>query len=127
MALRPFWVSRHAAWRAAVTRIGQYTPLHLASRAGSSAVVAALLKAGADAGARATTTGVTTLHLAASAGNADVVKLLLDAGADANAKESEWGQTPLMFAAAQNRPEAIAMLLARGADPAVTTTVIDIA
>src|SRR5947209_7584562 len=33
---------------AAVTRIGQYTPLHLASKAGSFPVVDALLKAGAS-------------------------------------------------------------------------------
>ena len=64
---------------AAVTRIGQYTPLHLASKAGSVPVVQALLKAGASPAAKTTNTGVTALHLAASSGNADVVKVLLDA------------------------------------------------
>jgi len=111
---------------AAVTRIGQYTPLHLASKSGSAAVVTTLLKAGADPAARATTTGVTALHLAASAGSADIVKMLIDKGADPNARESEWGQTPLMFAAAQNRPDAIKALLAGGADPKIATRVIDI-
>src|SRR5262245_29344392 len=46
---------------AAVTRIGQYTPLHLASRAGSVAVVDALLKSGAAVSARPTNPGGTAL------------------------------------------------------------------
>jgi ankyrin repeat protein len=112
---------------AAVTRIGQYTPLHIASRAGNPAVVQALLKAGANVSARTTTSGVTPLHLAASSGNAEVVALLLDHGADADARESEWGQTPLMFAAADNRVDAIRILLARGADATIKTKTIDIA
>jgi ankyrin repeat protein len=112
---------------AAVTRIGHYTPLHLASRAGNAAVAQALVKAGADVSARTTTSGVTPLHLAAASGNSAIITLLLDKGADANAKESEWGQTPLMFAAADNRAEAISLLLARGADATITTRTIDIA
>jgi ankyrin repeat protein len=110
----------------AVTRIGQYTPLHLASKAGSGPVVRALLQSGADVKARTTSTGVTALHLAAASGSADVMKALLDAGADVNARESEWGQTALIFAAAQNRVEAIRTLMANGADPTVTTKVIDV-
>ena len=50
---------------AAVTRIGQYTPLHLAGRDGSGAVVRSMLKAGADRAATPTESGVTALHLAA--------------------------------------------------------------
>ena len=110
----------------AVTRIGQYTPLHLASRAGSAAAVTALLKAGAEVDAATSTSGATPLHLAASAGVPAVVTALLDAKADVNARESEWGQTPLIFAAALNRVEAIKVLLARGADPNVTSKVIDL-
>jgi ankyrin repeat protein len=112
---------------AAVTRIGHYTPLHVASRAGNPAVVQALLKAGANVSARTTTSGVTPLHLAAASGSAAVVELLLDHGADADAGESEWGQTPLMFAAAENRVDAIRLLLERGADATIKTRTIDIA
>ncbi|HMA23714.1 MAG TPA: ankyrin repeat domain-containing protein, partial [Gemmatimonadaceae bacterium] len=44
----------------AVTRIGNYTPLHIASKAGSGSVVRALLKAGSDPNV-ATTSGATAL------------------------------------------------------------------
>jgi len=50
----------------AVTRIGQYTPLHLASRSGNVDAVKALLSAGAAVDARTSTTGVTPLHLPSS-------------------------------------------------------------
>src|SRR2546422_1872454 len=50
---------------AALTRIGQYTPPHLASRAGSAPRGQAPIKAGADVGAGTTTTAVTALPLAA--------------------------------------------------------------
>ena len=46
----------------AVTRIGQYTPLHLAARAGSPAAVEALLKAQAPVSVKASTRGVAPLH-----------------------------------------------------------------
>src|SRR5262249_18761483 len=111
----------------AVTRIGQYTPLHLASKSGNTAVVDALLKAGADVKARTTNTGVTPLHLAAGAGSVEAAKRLIDGGADVNAKEAEWGQTPLIFAAAQNRVDVIRILLARGADPKIATKTVDVA
>ena len=65
----------------AVTRIGDYTPLHVASEVGSAPVVAALIKAGADPKAL-TTTGVTPLHLAALSGNASAITALVAAGAD---------------------------------------------
>ena len=111
---------------AAVTRIGQYTPLHVAARAGSDAVAAVLLKAGAVVDAKALPSGATPLHLAASAGSAAIVTRLIDAGADKNAREAEWGQTPLIFAAAFNRVEAIKALTAKGADPNIASTFIDI-
>src|SRR6188472_1858982 len=52
----------------ATTRLGGYTPLHLASQTGTRAVVEALAGRGADVNARATT-GATPLMLAASSGN----------------------------------------------------------
>ncbi len=102
------------------TRIGAYTPLHIAARTGNPAVVRALLAAGADVKAT-TTSGATALHFAAAAGNPDVVKALLAKGADPNAKESNWGQTPLVFAAEYNRAAAIQVLMKHGADPSIHT------
>src|SRR4029453_17131298 len=70
----------------AQTRIGAYTPLHIAARTGNPAVVRPLLSGGRD-GKAPTTSGATALPLAAAAGNADVVKALLAKGADPNARE----------------------------------------
>ena len=76
----------------AVTRIGQYTPLHLAAQAGNAAVVKALLKAGADVNAEVDPSGVTR----AAPGRAVRQRrrrstLLLDAKADVNATRSRMG------------------------------------
>ena len=108
----------------ALTRVGAYTPLHLASSRGHAAAVARLLDTGSKVGAF-TATGVQPLHLAAQAGTADAVKALLDRGAEINAKDKTHGRTPLMFAASQDRLDATKLLLARGADARLTTTVID--
>ena len=66
----------------ALTRVGAYTPLHLASGRGHAAAVERLLKAGSRVAAL-TSTGVQALHLAAQSGSAPTVTALLDAGADA--------------------------------------------
>jgi ankyrin repeat protein len=110
----------------AVTRIGEHTPLHVASTAGHGSVVSALVEAGADVSA-ATTAGATPLHFAAASGSAEAVAVLLDRGADPDAREPQWGQTPLMFAAAAGRADAITALLDGGADPRITARVVDIA
>ena len=109
----------------AVTRIGTYTPLHVASEAGSAAAVEALLAAGSDANA-VTTTGVTPLHLAAMAGSAAAIDALVARGAAVNATEPAFGQTPLMLAAATGRVDAIRVLLRRGADPSIAAKVVDL-
>jgi ankyrin repeat protein len=109
----------------ATTRIGAYTPLHIASKSGMSGVVKVLLNAGADANA-GTTSGATPLHLAAAGGNPDAVNALLDHGAKADARESEWNQTPLVFAAEYDRPAAITALLKRGADPSIHTATLNL-
>ena len=109
----------------AVTRNGAYTPLLVASEAGSALVVEALLKAGADAKAT-TTTGVTPLHLTALSGSAASASALLARGADPNAKEPAWGQTPLMLAAARGRTDVVKVLLQKGADPSITANVLDL-
>jgi uncharacterized protein len=108
----------------ALTRVGAYTALHLASSRGHAAAITRLLTAGGKAGAF-TATGVQPLHLAAQAGNIEAVKALLDRGADINAKDKTHGRTPLVFAASQDRVDALKLLLARGADARQTTTVID--
>jgi ankyrin repeat protein len=108
----------------ALTRVGAYTPLHLASSRGHAAAVARLLNAGSKVTAL-TATGVQPLHLAAQAGDVETVKALLDGSADINAKDKTHGRTPLVFAASQDRVDALKLLLARGADARLTTSVID--
>jgi ankyrin repeat protein len=107
------------------TRIGAYTPLHIAARTGSPAVVRALLAAGSDVKAT-TASGATALHFAAAAGNPDVVKALLAKGADPNARESAWGQTPLVFAAEYGRAAAVEVLMTHGADPSIRTRLLNL-
>jgi ankyrin repeat protein len=109
----------------AVTRIGGYTPLHIASKSGSAAIVKALLNAKSNANV-VTTSGATALHFAAAAGSVDAVNALLDHKADINAREMEWGQTPLIFAAANDRGLVIRALLKRGADASVLTKVVSL-
>jgi len=109
----------------ATTRIGNYTPLHVASRDANGTVVRELVAAGADVKAP-TSTGATPLHLAAAGGSAMAVEALLEKGADPNAREDEWGQTPLIFAAEHDRPAAITALLKHGADPSIHTKEVDI-
>ncbi|MGH7468638.1 MAG: ankyrin repeat domain-containing protein, partial [Longimicrobiales bacterium] len=116
---------RSKANQNALTRIGAYTPLHVAGEAGSARVVAALLKAGSNA-KLITSTGVTALHLAALGGSAAATRALLDHGADMNAKEPAWGQTPLMIAASHGRTEAVKVLLKGGADHRIAARVVDL-
>jgi len=109
----------------AETRIGRYTPLHVAAKGGHAAVIRRLVDAKADVSVL-TTTGATALHFAAEGGNAEAVAILLDAGAVINVREPQWGQTPLMFAAGSGRTEVVKLLLARGADPRATGSVVDL-
>jgi ankyrin repeat protein len=107
-----------------LTRVGAYTPLHLASSRGHAAVVTRLLEAGSKPAA-VTSTGVQPIHLAAQAGNAEAVSALISGGADVNARDGTHGRTPLVFATSQNRLAAMKVLLAKGADPLASTNVID--
>ncbi len=106
------------------TRLGQYTPLHLASSRGHASVVGRLLEAGSAVGALSET-GVEPIHLAAQAGSPDAVTLLLGRGADVNAQDRTHGRSPLVFAVAHNRIEVMKVLIAKGADIARPTKVID--
>ena len=106
----------------AETRVGAVTPLILAARNGSGALIAALLKAGADPG-KAASTGATPLMSAATSGSVDAVKALVDGGADLNAREKTNGQTALMFAAWENRADVVRLLVTRGAHPGLSSFV----
>jgi len=106
----------------AATRIGGYSPLFMAAKSGSPAVVTLLLKAGADAKHKAGD-GLTPLMMASMAGDKESVRLLIEHGADVNGKETENGQTPLIFAASFDRPDVIEELIKHGADVNVGTPV----
>ncbi len=108
------------------TRVGGYTPLHLASRAGNVEVAAALLNAGADPD-MLTATGAASLHFAAEADAAGVVAALVGHGADANVRDGYSGRTPSMFAAARNSTAALRALLDAGADPDLVSDTRDYA
>jgi ankyrin repeat protein len=106
----------------ATTRLGSYTPLFMAAKAGASGVLDLLLKAGADPKGKGTD-GINALMMAAMAGKKEAVRLLIENGADVNSKESEHGQTPLIFAAAFNRPEVVDELIKHGADMNLATVI----
>lgn len=108
----------------AITRLGSYTPLHLASRNGHAGVARELLDGGADP-APVSATGVTPLHFAAAAGVPGVIETLIEHGADVDAAEPAKGQTPLMFAAAAGRLAAVSSLLEHGANYEIASTVVD--
>ena len=110
-----------------VTRIGAYTPLHLASQVGNAEIVRILLKAGSLLQPTSNSVGGTMpLHFAAASGNVDAVRALLDVGARPNVLETTWGQTPLMFGAAKGRTDVVRVLLEGGANPATMTKVTNI-
>jgi ankyrin repeat protein len=116
-ALTGTLLKAHANVRA-VTRIGNYTPLLIASKTGNAVVIKALIKAGSDVNA-VTNNGTTSLHFAASAGDPDAVTALIEHGANVNARDSAWGRTPLIFAAEKDRAAAITVLMKHGADASV--------
>jgi ankyrin repeat protein len=110
----------------ATTRLGDYRPLHLASRAGQSEAISSLLEAGAEVDAAAST-GVTSLHYAAAAGRADAVEALLAHGASVDRPAGDDELTPLMWAAAANRVASVRTLLKAGADVSLTSRVVEYA
>jgi ankyrin repeat protein len=110
----------------AATRLGAITPLFMAAKNGSEAMIELLLKAGADANST-DEHGTTVLMTAAASGSAGAVRSLIDHGADVNAREGAHGQTALMFAASLNRGAAIQVLLEHRADPNIATKAVKLA
>src|SRR5262249_55831640 len=89
-------------------------PVALAAANGDAALVARLLKAGADAGV-SRWNGETALMIAAGAGSLESVGALARAGADVNAAEPKGRQTALMWAAAEGHADVVSGLIALGA------------
>ena len=110
----------------ATSRLGRYTPLHVASQGGAAPVVTALLARGAEVTAT-TGTGATR----ADAGGAVGPRRDGDGAARGQGRRQRGraahGQTALMFAAAYDRAEVVRLLVARGATVDVTSKVVDLA
>ena len=106
------------------TRLGGYTPLHLASREGRALAVATLLEAGSQPGTL-TSSGASAIHLAAQSGNTEAIRALLAHGAEVNARDTRADRTPLIFATAKGRIAAVEALLGAGADVTLASRVVD--
>jgi ankyrin repeat protein len=111
------------------------SPLVVASHAGQSAIVAALLEAGADP--NAARAGYTALHVAALRGDVATARALLGHGANPNAPQQKGsptkrlrsghaldhrltGATPFILAVRACQYDMMRLLVASGADPALT-------
>ena len=91
-------------------------PLHHAVRCGDTAMIALMLRHGADVDGPDRRNGFTALMIASATGNRRAVTLLLDHGAKINGVIP--GASPLRLAARSNRVGVVTDLLARGAKPA---------
>jgi ankyrin repeat protein len=95
------------------------TPLMVAARLASPALVAELIAAGADVHA-VNKDGNQALWLACVTEQCENIALLVSAGIAVDHANVN-GATPLMFAASSGREKAVAALLAAGADPLLGT------
>ena len=107
------------------TRLGDLTPMLMASKNGNADMLELLLEAGSDANAP-DANGTTPLMYSAASGKTDAVKLLLAEGADVNAADTTTEQTAMMFAAARGRADVVRMLGAAGADPNALTKLSEV-
>jgi ankyrin repeat protein len=94
------------------------TPLLVAASNDDTALVAKLLKSGANPNVK-NRLNTTPLLEAAFHSNTDIIKALLEAGADPNAAGPD-GQTALMLVARGTNVAAAKMLLDKGANPKAT-------
>ena len=90
------------------------TALHWAAINGHSAVVALLVSAGADMGARSDMLG-TPLHAAANRSRYETIAILLEQGAEVDALDKD-SRTPLHIAAKNGSVPSVKLLIAAGAD-----------
>ena len=98
------------------TAWNQNTPLHLAARKSNAAVVAALIKAGAEVN-RGDSINMTPLYFACARSDSDakpVLILLIRNGADINAND-RYGDTPLEWAIHYSSYRFFPILLRAGA------------
>lgn len=83
---------------------------------GNSALVHALLTAGANPDLRDPACGLTVMHDAAREGFADTVRVLLEHGADTNVVDNS-GNLSLHLAAREGHLEVVRLLIERTANP----------
>ena len=100
------------------------TPLILATKNRSHAIVEDLLGGGADPNT-SLWNGVTPLMIAARTGVNEVVILLLNHGADINAKEPLRGQNALMRAISFGQPDTARVLIENGANISHRSKMLD--
>ncbi|KAM7415280.1 hypothetical protein PAMA_019889 [Pampus argenteus] len=86
-----------------------FTPLHVAALHGRSALVALLIRHGANVNAR-TNQSATPLHLASQNSHIQVVRFLLECNAKLN-KKDHYGNTPLIHACLRGNLETATTLL----------------
>ncbi|XP_067446774.1 ankyrin repeat domain-containing protein 27 [Thunnus thynnus] len=86
-----------------------FTPLHVAALHGHSALVALLIRHGANVNAR-TNQNATPLHLASQNSHVQVVRFLLECNAKLN-KKDHYGNTPLIHACLRGNLETATTLL----------------
>ena len=91
-------------------------PMQLAAINGSAAMIARLIKAGANPNASLSKFNDTALMFAARTGKPDAIKALLDNGAQVNTVETWGGTTPLMWAVSERHIDAVKLLLTAKAD-----------
>jgi hypothetical protein len=89
--------------------------LRIATSAGDTKSVLALLSRGADVNGKSPDNGGTALMLAAMSGKREMAELLLDNGADVNAMSRD-GNTALMFATLFAHRDVVLLLMEHGAD-----------
>ena len=96
------------------------TPLHAAAAAGDTAMIALLIKRGADVSSTGECvpgmSSRTPLHWAAIVGQAPAAQLLIENNSDPNQRD-RYGRSPLHWATRNNHVQVVQLLLASGADP----------
>jgi ankyrin repeat protein len=106
----------HAGANVSAANRAGATPMQLAALNGNAAMVAKLIKAGADSNVPLTPYGDTALMMASRTGKTDAINVLLDGGAKVNTKETWGGTTALMWAVAERHAAAVKTLIDHGAD-----------